>query len=56
MLTADTALEVSTCLTTISHSILDKLTHTLLVDSLEWVAIENLVAEVVTHEGSYVVT
>ena len=56
MLAADTALEVWTCIATILDSILDKLTNTLLVDSLEWVAIEALVAEVVTHEGSYVVT
>ena len=56
MLTADTALEVRTCCATIIYSILNKLTHALLVDSLEWVAIEDLIAEIVTHEGSYVVT
>ena len=56
MLTADTALETWTSLTTILDSIVHKLTYSLLVESLEWIAIENLVTDVVTHESTYVIT
>ena len=56
MLTADTALETFTSLTTFLHRIVNELTYRLLVESLERICIEDLVAEVVTHECSYVIT
>ena len=56
MLTADTALETFACCATFLHGIVDKLTYRLGVQSLEWVRVEDLVAEVVAHECSYVVT
>ena len=56
VLTADTALEAFACTATFLDSVVYELTYRLLVESLEWVSIEDLVAEVVTHECSYVVT
>ena len=57
MLTADTALEALACnclarLASLYDSVLNELTYRLLVESLEWVSIEDLVAEIVTHTVS----
>ena len=56
MLTADTALEALTSLATFLDCVVNELTYRLGVESLEWVSVEDLVAEIVTHESSYVVT
>lgn len=55
MLAADAALEVSTPSAAGLHAVLYQLAHTLGVDGLERVGIQDLVSEIVTHEGSHVV-
>jgi hypothetical protein len=50
MLTADTATEIRTNLTTLLHGILDKLTNTLLVEYLERVNLQDLLVEIYRQE------
>ena len=55
MFPADSALEVRTLAASTLDSMLDKFADTLHVDGLERVRIEDLVSEIVTHEGTHVV-
>ena len=56
MLTADTTHKLRALAATCRDSVLYETAHTLDVDGLEWICIENLVSEIVTHKCTYVVT
>ena len=56
MLSADSALEVGPLGTAALDAELNQLADTLGVDGLERIGIEDLVAEVVAHEGADIVT
>lgn len=56
MLAANTAFELRTCVTALCNGIVDEFAYGLGIEALEWIAIEDLVAEVVTHESTYVIT
>ena len=56
MLSADTALEVRPLGTSALDTGLDKFADTLGVDCLERICIQDLVAEVLAHKGSDIVT
>ena len=56
MLAADTALEVGPSAASCLDAVLYELAHTLGVDGLERIGIEDLVSEVVTHKGADIVT
>ena len=55
MLTANAALQVRTLAATSLDAIFDELADTLGIDCLERIRIEDLVAQIVTHEGAHVV-
>ena len=55
MLTADSALEAGPMGTTGGDAVFDELAYTLDVDGLERVEIEDLVSEIVAHEGSDII-
>ncbi len=56
MLTADTAHELWSLRTSTLDTELNELADSLGIDGLEWICIEDLVSEIVTHEGTYIVT
>ena len=55
MLTADAAAEVGTYLATLLDSELDETAHTLLVENLEWVYLQDLLVKLDGQERSNVV-
>ena len=56
MLAADTTLEVWSLRTATLDTILYELADTLSIDGLERISVQNLVAEILTHECSNVIT
>ena len=56
VLTTDTALQGRTAAATTVHTHLDQLADGLGVDGLERIGIQDLVTQVVTHEGADIVT
>ena len=56
MLTADTAHKTRSLAAACIDSVLDKLADTLDINSLERIGIENLVSEIISHEGPHIVT